>query len=114
MMAEVELKAGQLSRVTQAFEALQGPKPIQLSYTIGKILTEADTAHNIMLEKLQPFIAEDGTVATDNEEAMAVLSEPVTLYVPALSVADLQAADLKVTDDIAFAFLTLTGIVSCD
>lgn len=114
MTHEVTMKAGQLSSVAQSFQALEGARPVQLSYKIGKIMQEADAAHSIMVETLQPMLEPDGTVAEDNDTAMAVLNEDVTLSVPQVTLAELEDAELTVTNDIALVFLTSTNIVAED
>ena len=111
MQHEVMLKAGQLSSIAQAFQAIEGSRPVQLSFQIGKILAEAEEAHQVMLEKLKPLLDESGKLEDDNEEALEIFNEDIALDLPKITLEDLSSADLMVSDDIAMAFLMSTGIL---
>ena len=113
-MHDVTMRAGQLAGVTESFKALEGARPIQLSYMISKIITETDEAHGIMVERLRPFLNEDGSVQTDEPKALELLNEMVTVSVPVITIDALEQAGLKVTDDLALAFLMARGIVTSD
>lgn len=113
-MREITITAGQLASVSEAFKKLEGPRSIQLSFTIGKILQEADEAHKLMVEKIQPLLDSQGNVSEDDSKALEILNESVTLNVPELTIEQLETADLTVTDDFALFFLTSTGIVASE
>lgn len=113
-MAKVTMQAGQLASVAQAFKMLEGQRPIQLSFNIGKILQEVDAAHELFVEKIRPLLNDDGTFDSDNEQAAAILQEEVTLDVPVVTLGSLEAASLTVADDAALIFLTSTGVVQTD
>ncbi|MEK9644553.1 MAG: hypothetical protein VW547_03320 [Alphaproteobacteria bacterium] len=105
------MKAGQLASVGKSFEEIKGSRPLQLSLTIGKIVKEAEEAHALMVEKIRPFIDDQGRV-TDEDQATAILNEDVTISVPPLLIGELTATDLTVDKDFALLFLVTTGIVT--
>lgn len=112
-MKEVHLKAGQLSMVRTCFEALEGPRPISLSLKIAKLMAEVDAAWDLFREKIQPYIDDQGQInPDDNEVAMELVEEVVELEVPAITVAELEAAKLQVTNDSAVGFLLANSLIS--
>jgi hypothetical protein len=109
---EVTLKAHQLAAVSQAFSCLSGSKPIQLSLTIGKIMTACDEAHELLVEKMGPYVDSEGVITGDPDEAATIMNEEVTLDFPELLISHLVDADLQVTDDSALASLVRLGVIS--
>ena len=112
MMHDISIRAGHLATIAPSFRALEGPRPIQLSFMISKILTEVDAAHGVLLEQLRPFFADDGTIDTEIAEVREILNDTVTISVPVITVDTLQQAGLMVSDDVALAFLIARGIVT--
>lgn len=112
-MKEIQIEAKHLRFVRQSFEALQGSKPISLSLKIAKVLAEADQAYELFLNKIKPFLNDQGEVLDDHMEgAMEILDEQVGLSVPSIDFQELEAADLRTESDAAVLFLVQHSFVS--
>lgn len=109
---ELTLKAHQLAAVSSAFSSIKGPKPIQLSLAVSKILQACDEAHRVLIDDLKPYIDDAGSINDDSGEAEKILSQDVALDVPDLHINELVDADVTVDDDTALALLIQLNVIT--
>lgn len=122
-MREVNLPAKVLGLVLEAFNRIQGDRPVMLSTRLGKIVVQAQEMNEKFLERVKPYIevSEGGKGVlredlSDEEQAKVdeIFNEELTLRIPKVGLSELGEAGLTVPDDAVLIFLLEQGLLVDD
>ena len=118
----VTVKARHLGLIIQAFNQIQGEKPIMLSYKFGRIVEPVQMLQKTFIDRIRPFLNDDGSIKQDlgDEDKAAVealVDEELEFEVPTVTILDIAGAisvtggSLTVGDDSVLVYLVDIGVI---
>ena len=101
----------------ESFGKLVGDRPVMLSYKISKVIEELSTLRDTFLERVRPYLDDQGHVRSDLTEEETplfeeIINEKLQVELPEIQLTEL--GSLTVSDDAAIFHLTRTGIVTAE
>lgn len=124
---KIEIPAFRLPSVLAAFRMFSGDRPTMLSYRMGRILAPVSELHEKMIERLRPYLADngalrpvqdednpDGLTQEDMDQVDEILNETLTFHVRPISLKEIDEAGLVVRgdDDTIIPFLVREGFIN--
>ena len=105
-----------LGLILKAFSMIQGPRPIMLSYKIGRIQEPVLDLQKEFVQRIQPYVNEMGGLKpdlTDEEKTVVeeILNEDLSFEVPTMLLKEFFVSELKVEDNSVLPYLVDIGVV---